>query len=209
MITLRYSISFLQFGIQYKNRATPYATTKNIFMISLALCQHIHQCKPSNSVRHPILDTDCIIINSNITTIQININHKGEIHVQYYFDNVLWLIILLLRTNDTKTLQFYFYFTITTGHISIEDSMIPVKFFDFFKAALPTAILYLSPSLSWSKGNLIFNTDYVSCHIPKDSLATKTNLWPLTAVSTWKINRSLNNELIFWKNILLHIYYTT
>ena len=37
----------------------------------------------------------------------------------------------------------------------------------------------------------------------------KTKVPPLMAISTWKTTRIFHNELILWKNILIHIYTTT
>ena len=104
-------------------------------MIIIGLCQQLHWCQPSHSVWCLIVDTYCMlyvkvpqqkIINPMITPMQKNINHKFASHVHYFLDSVLFLVILMLCTDATKTLQFSFFLTIIPEHISSEGSIITV-----------------------------------------------------------------------------------
>ena len=61
-------------------------------------------------------------------------------------------------------------------------------------------------SLSFSKVNIIFNPYYDSFRVSKNIPATKTIVCYLSAISTSQKSRSFNNELMQWKNVLLHIY---
>ena len=96
-----------------KNRAGPYVTTSNIFLISIGLWQQLHWCWPSNYVWPPILNPDCMfcgkgkqqnIINPMLNPMQQNMNHKGVSHIHYCLGNALCLEIVMLCTDVTKTL---------------------------------------------------------------------------------------------------------
>ena len=140
------------------------------------------------------------IINSTLTTYETNMNNKVEIHVNYCLDSALWLGILMLRTKATETLKLSFLLKINPEHIRSEYSIINLQMFDFCVIWLPYSSFkmnILNHSLSFSNGNIILNTSYVSYRISKNSPTTKIQARLLTDTYTWKETGVLKMDLYY------------
>ena len=171
-------------------------------MISPIFRQQIHWFQTSHLICRPILKSNIIvyvkisqwdIISPRLTPMQINMNYKGEIPIYFLLDSALCLVILMLRTNTKKVCSFNF----TNNHSQ--------KYWQWrlhyncsgawFMSQLALIFIFKGNlclcGISYFKSNFVFNPDYASCCISKNSPRIKTKVIALMDISGLETTRVL------------------